>query len=155
MDRVSGNVETCHNVTSYSTSSCAFGPLVFAAPLVPLCTKMSSSSVPQTPVNSTAFPTRTLAIIKPHAVKHRLTIERRIVEAGFEIIKERQMQFDPDVDRDTLIELFERDADSLSLCVTLAGPFVCLRLTQPQGSCVGVRARTQTGGRGVEHAHGS
>ncbi|EJD41284.1 hypothetical protein AURDEDRAFT_146139 [Auricularia subglabra TFB-10046 SS5] len=70
---------------------------------------MSSAPSSPSPV------TRTLAIIKPHAVKHRLTIERRIVEAGFEIIKERQMQFDPDGDRDTLLELFGRDADSLGL----------------------------------------
>lgn len=73
------------------------------------------SSVPLSPVPSPV--TRTLAIIKAHAVKHRLTIERRIVEAGFEIIKERQMQFDPDGDRDTLLELFGRDADSLGQCV--------------------------------------
>jgi hypothetical protein len=57
--------------------------------------------------------TRTLAIIKPHALKHRLTIEPRILEAGFEIIKERMMQFDTDSDRDYLDELFGVDAISL------------------------------------------
>ncbi|KZS93556.1 nucleoside diphosphate kinase, partial [Sistotremastrum niveocremeum HHB9708] len=57
--------------------------------------------------------TRTLAIIKPHAIKHRLTIERRILDAGFEVIKERKMAFDPDGDRDYMEELFGRDADAL------------------------------------------
>lgn len=68
------------------------------------------STAPGTP-NSKK--TRTLAIIKPHALRHRLTIEPRILEAGFEIIKERMMQFDSDSDRDYLDELFGADAETL------------------------------------------
>ncbi|KIJ54419.1 hypothetical protein M422DRAFT_775529, partial [Sphaerobolus stellatus SS14] len=45
------------------------------------------------PSHPTSYPTRTVAIIKPHALPHRLDIERRITEAGFEIAKERQMMF--------------------------------------------------------------
>jgi len=57
--------------------------------------------------------TRTLAILKPHVLKHRLTIEPRIIEAGFDIVKERMMQFDSDSDRDYLDELFGADAATL------------------------------------------
>ncbi|KAH7097492.1 nucleoside diphosphate kinase [Auriculariales sp. MPI-PUGE-AT-0066] len=81
----------------------------------------SSSSTPNRspqPGTGTHTPrvpiTRTLAIIKAHALKHRLTIERSIVDAGFEIVKERQMAFDPEGSRDTLVELFGRDAHSLA-----------------------------------------
>ncbi|KAF8580105.1 nucleoside diphosphate kinase, partial [Ramaria rubella] len=49
--------------------------------------------VDSSPINAGSYPTRTLAIIKPHALPHRLDIERRITEAGFEIAKERQMMF--------------------------------------------------------------
>jgi hypothetical protein len=42
-----------------------------------------------------------------------MTIERRLVDAGFAIIKERQMQFNPDNDRDMLEELFGNDAAAL------------------------------------------
>src|ERR1700744_369260 len=63
--------------------------------------------------SSSSSKTRTLAIIKPHALKHRLTIEPRIIEAGFEIVKERMMQFDADSDRDYLDELFGPDACTL------------------------------------------
>jgi hypothetical protein len=61
------------------------------------------------PLSAASFPTRTVAIIKPHgthlptlftiiihcyiALPHRLDIERRITESGFEIAKERQMMF--------------------------------------------------------------
>ena len=44
----------------------------------------------------------------------RLTIERRLVDAGFAIVKERQMQFNPDSDRDMLEELFGNDAAALN-----------------------------------------
>ncbi|GBE85018.1 predicted protein [Sparassis crispa] len=50
--------------------------------------------------------TRTVAIIKTHALEHRFEIEHRISEAGFEIVKERQMEFDTETDPDTLFELF-------------------------------------------------
>ncbi|EJT98730.1 hypothetical protein DACRYDRAFT_96458 [Dacryopinax primogenitus] len=56
--------------------------------------------------------TRTVAILKPSAVKHRLTIEPRLIEAGFEIVKERQVEFQPD---DVALEaLFGRDGPSLA-----------------------------------------
>ncbi|PPQ65399.1 hypothetical protein CVT26_000024 [Gymnopilus dilepis] len=58
--------------------------------------------------------TRTVAIIKPHALAHRFDIERRIQEASFEIVKERQMEFDVETDPDTLYELFGQDADALA-----------------------------------------
>ena len=45
----------------------------------------------------------------------RLTIERRLVDAGFTIVKERQMQFSPDSDRDMLEELFGNDAAGLDV----------------------------------------
>ncbi|KAJ7250860.1 hypothetical protein B0H12DRAFT_1324180 [Mycena haematopus] len=57
--------------------------------------------------------TRTVAIIKHHALSHRFDIERRIQEASFEIVKERQMEFDVESDPETLYELFGEDADSL------------------------------------------
>ncbi|KZO97036.1 hypothetical protein CALVIDRAFT_536500 [Calocera viscosa TUFC12733] len=56
--------------------------------------------------------TRTIAILKPNAVKHRLTIEPRLVEAGFEIVKERQVEFQQD---DAALEdLFGRDGPWLA-----------------------------------------
>ncbi|KAJ6508775.1 hypothetical protein C8R45DRAFT_453532 [Mycena sanguinolenta] len=57
--------------------------------------------------------TRTVAIIKHHALSHRFDIERRIQEASFEIVKERQMEFDVESDPETLYELFGEDSDSL------------------------------------------
>ncbi|CAE6462843.1 unnamed protein product [Rhizoctonia solani] len=58
-------------------------------------------------------PRSTLAviIIKPHAGKHRLKIERRITEAGFEILKERKMGFH--LDGSGAVDLFGPDAPSL------------------------------------------
>lgn len=79
---------------------------------------------------------RTVGFIKHHALKHRcvsysrtgvhrrpltdgtrracrMTIERRLVDAGFTIVKERQMQFSPDSDRDILEELFGSDAAAI------------------------------------------
>ncbi|CAE6520149.1 unnamed protein product [Rhizoctonia solani] len=58
-------------------------------------------------------PRSTLAvlIIKPHAAKQRLKIERRITEAGFEILKERKMGFH--LDATGVVELFGADAPSL------------------------------------------
>ncbi|KAF8134780.1 hypothetical protein K438DRAFT_1738830 [Mycena galopus ATCC 62051] len=57
--------------------------------------------------------TRTVAIIKHHALNSRFDIERRIQEASFEIVKERQMEFDVESDPETLYELFGEDAVSL------------------------------------------
>ncbi|EIN12745.1 hypothetical protein PUNSTDRAFT_97596 [Punctularia strigosozonata HHB-11173 SS5] len=56
--------------------------------------------------------TRTVAMIKTHALHHRFDIETRISEAGFEVLKERQMEFDTDTDPETLYELFGEDAES-------------------------------------------
>ncbi|KAH7340542.1 hypothetical protein B0J17DRAFT_651767 [Rhizoctonia solani] len=58
-------------------------------------------------------PRSTLAvlIIKPHATKQRLKIEKRITEAGFEILKERKMGFH--LDGSGAVELFGPDAPSL------------------------------------------
>ncbi|KAF9497598.1 hypothetical protein BDN71DRAFT_1387274 [Pleurotus eryngii] len=58
--------------------------------------------------------TRTVAIIKTHALSHRFEVEARIQEAGFEIVKERQMVFDTETDPETLDELFGEDARSLA-----------------------------------------
>ncbi|KIJ14991.1 hypothetical protein PAXINDRAFT_169388 [Paxillus involutus ATCC 200175] len=54
--------------------------------------------------------TRTVAIIKTQALHQRLEIEPRILEANFEIVKERQMEFDPESDPETFYELFGDDA---------------------------------------------
>lgn len=54
--------------------------------------------------------TRTVAIIKTHALEQRLDIEHRLLEANFEIVKERQMEFDTETDPDTFFELFGDDA---------------------------------------------
>ncbi|KAF5382434.1 hypothetical protein D9615_002854 [Tricholomella constricta] len=70
------------------------------------------NSRPHSPSN---YPiTRTVAIIKTHALAHRFHIEPRIQEASFEIVKERQMEFDTETDPDTLYELFGEDATSFS-----------------------------------------
>ncbi|KAI0632075.1 hypothetical protein C8Q77DRAFT_1158750 [Trametes polyzona] len=59
-------------------------------------------------------PTRTVAIIKHHALNHRFDIELRISDAGFEIVKERQMEFDIETDPETLFELFGSDYESFA-----------------------------------------
>ncbi|EIW59460.1 uncharacterized protein TRAVEDRAFT_71518 [Trametes versicolor FP-101664 SS1] len=61
-----------------------------------------------------SLPTRTVAIIKHHALNHRFDIELRISDAGFEIVKERQMEFDVETDPDTLFELFGPDFESFA-----------------------------------------
>lgn len=65
-------------------------------------------------VHSVASPsaklTRTVAIIKTNALEQRLDIEHRLLEANFEIVKERQMEFDTETDPDTFLELFGDDA---------------------------------------------
>ncbi|CAE6427072.1 hypothetical protein ACGC1H_004630 [Rhizoctonia solani] len=55
--------------------------------------------------------TLALLIIKPHATKQRLKIEKRITEAGFEILKERKMGFQ--LDGSGAVEVFGPDAPSL------------------------------------------
>jgi hypothetical protein len=90
-----------------------------------------NSSTP-TPTSPFVSSTRTVAIIKPHAVDHRFEIEHRISEAKFEvrvssstvscasytavlqIVKERQMEFDMETDPDALFELFGDDARSFA-----------------------------------------
>ncbi|KAG9315495.1 hypothetical protein JVU11DRAFT_3109 [Chiua virens] len=54
--------------------------------------------------------TRAVAIIKTHALEQRLEIEPRILEANFEIVKERQMEFDTETEPETFYELFGDDA---------------------------------------------
>ena len=77
----------------------------------------SRTSSPPSVASSGSLPSRTLAVLKPHAVKHRLTIEPRILQAGFEIVKERQLQFHPD---DPLVhDLFGYEATSLKGSVLL------------------------------------
>ncbi|KAL5524642.1 hypothetical protein ACEPAF_9782 [Sanghuangporus sanghuang] len=57
--------------------------------------------------------TRTVAIIKNHALARRMEIEERIQKAGFEIVKERQMEFAQNSDQEFLRELFGKDVPSL------------------------------------------
>ncbi|KAI6017247.1 hypothetical protein PISMIDRAFT_11090 [Pisolithus microcarpus 441] len=57
---------------------------------------------------------RTVAIIKTHALQHRLDIEHRLLEAKFEIVKERPMEFDTETDPEPFYELFDSDAGFLS-----------------------------------------
>ncbi|KAH9980204.1 hypothetical protein BGW80DRAFT_1454717 [Lactifluus volemus] len=71
----------------------------------------SSTPIPGSPLVSS---TRTVAIIKPHALDHRFEIEHKITEAKFEIVKERQMEFDVESDPDTLFELFGDDSRSFT-----------------------------------------
>ncbi|KAF8231725.1 hypothetical protein L208DRAFT_43950 [Tricholoma matsutake] len=76
-----------------------------------------SSTIPALQDSSPSLPysvTRTVAIIKTHALHHRFEIERRIQEASFEIVKERQIVFDTETDPETLYELFSEDAPSLA-----------------------------------------
>ncbi|KAJ3813283.1 hypothetical protein EV368DRAFT_48698 [Lentinula lateritia] len=70
-------------------------------------------SIPSAPATPQPKITRTVAIIKHHALEHRFDIESRIQEASFEIVKERQMEFDVS-DPDTLYELFGEDAESFA-----------------------------------------
>ncbi|OAX38143.1 hypothetical protein K503DRAFT_800681 [Rhizopogon vinicolor AM-OR11-026] len=70
---------------------------------------------PQNAMHSVVSPssaklTRTVAIIKTDALEQRLDIEHRLLEANFEILKERQMEFDTETDPDTFFELFGDDA---------------------------------------------
>ncbi|KAL0570033.1 hypothetical protein V5O48_011931 [Marasmius crinis-equi] len=71
-----------------------------------------SPATPQPPATPQKL-TRTVAIIKHHALAHRFDLEPRIQEASFEIVKERQMEFDVETDPETLYELFGDDAESL------------------------------------------
>lgn len=127
----------------------------------------SSSPTPEVEYEEAApanTSTRTVAIIKNHALQHRFDIEPRILEANFEvrgllsfyrsnvklmpinfsvqIVKERQMEFDTETDPETLYELFGEDADSLAECVlTPLEPFRVF-LIQKQGPCLGIRLGT-------------
>ncbi|KAI1793417.1 hypothetical protein LXA43DRAFT_1092952 [Ganoderma leucocontextum] len=75
----------------------------------------SPNQAPGEIISSPITPTtRTVAIIKNHALQHRFEIELRISDAGFEIVKERQMEFDIDTDPDTLFELFGPDFESFA-----------------------------------------
>ncbi|TFY65662.1 hypothetical protein EVG20_g5427 [Dentipellis fragilis] len=76
--------------------------------------RSGSASPLATPKSPMMNPTRTVAIIKHHALDHRFEIEHRIAESSFEIVKERQMEFDVETDPDTLFELFGEDAASFA-----------------------------------------
>ncbi|KAF9817301.1 hypothetical protein IEO21_03561 [Rhodonia placenta] len=79
--------------------------------------EVEAPSTPVPPSRSTSYslpPTRTVAIIKAHAMDHRFDIEQRISEAGFEIVKERQMEFDIETDPDTMFELFGDEFESFA-----------------------------------------
>ncbi|KAJ3841643.1 hypothetical protein F5878DRAFT_609690 [Lentinula raphanica] len=71
------------------------------------------SSVYPAPATPQPKITRTVAIIKNHALGHRFDIESKIQEASFEIVKERQMDVDVS-DLDTLYEIFGEDAESFA-----------------------------------------
>ncbi|KAF8073700.1 hypothetical protein FPV67DRAFT_761219 [Lyophyllum atratum] len=84
-------------------------------PLSPDADPTRSPSTPASHHSPSNYPiTRTVAIIKTHALARRFDIEPRIQEASFEIVKERQMEFDTETDPDTLYELFGEDATSFS-----------------------------------------
>ncbi|KAF9519614.1 hypothetical protein BS47DRAFT_1071918 [Hydnum rufescens UP504] len=55
---------------------------------------------------------RTFAIIKPNFLHHRLNIESLLSEAGFEIIKERQIAFHPS--DESLVHIFGEEAHTLT-----------------------------------------
>ena len=84
--------------------------------------ELAPRSTPQTPTPpqiqadllTPEGPRSTIAvlIIKPHATKQRLKIEKRIVEAGFEILKERKLGFH--LDSSGVVEMFGADAPSLT-----------------------------------------
>ncbi|KAI0670852.1 hypothetical protein C8Q78DRAFT_1069581 [Trametes maxima] len=78
---------------------------------VPSSPTQAPGEIDSSPVSPS---TRTVAIIKNHALNHRFDIELRISDAGFEIVKERQMEFDVDTDPDTLFELFGSDYESFA-----------------------------------------
>ncbi|KAM5533453.1 hypothetical protein V8D89_012891 [Ganoderma adspersum] len=80
-----------------------------------MSTPSSPNQAPGEVISSPITPsTRTVAIIKHHALQHRFEIELRISDAGFEIVKERQMEFDVETDPDTLFELFGPDFESFA-----------------------------------------
>ncbi|KAF8312467.1 hypothetical protein DL93DRAFT_1305179 [Clavulina sp. PMI_390] len=54
---------------------------------------------------------RTFAVLKPAFISHRLNIETVLIEAGFDVIKERQLEFHPE--DENLGQLFAEDAESL------------------------------------------
>jgi len=97
-------------------------PVAFDRDGLRLSVEPEYQSKPQTPIPShsqEAFPSveaprssLAVLIIKPHAVKQRLKIEKRIVEAGFEIVKERKMGFH--LDSAGVVEMFAADAPSIS-----------------------------------------
>ncbi|KAG8700462.1 hypothetical protein FRC08_004690 [Ceratobasidium sp. 394] len=82
------------------------------SPIMPPKTPTSAHS--RVDINVTGAPRSSLAvlIIKPHAAKQRLKIEKRVVEAGFEIVKERKMGFH--IESPGIVEMFASDAPSLS-----------------------------------------
>jgi hypothetical protein len=64
------------------------------------------------------------------------------------------MEFDTDSDPDFLYELFGEDVNSLAESVQSSLLPSSQPLTSPpQGSCLGIRSRTTSGSRSLEHSH--
>ncbi|KAG8966943.1 hypothetical protein FRC03_011014 [Tulasnella sp. 419] len=72
---------------------------------------MAGSPNPSSSVSTPSPTTRTLAIIKNHALPHRFEIESRITSSAFEVVKERQMKFHPD--DPNVAGLFDHEGHSL------------------------------------------
>lgn len=81
-------------------------------PIPPPKTPTPPQSLTNVSVVEPLRPSLAVLIIKPHAIKQRLKIEKRIVEAGFEIEKERKMGFH--IESHGIVEMFGPDAPSLS-----------------------------------------
>ncbi|THH19193.1 hypothetical protein EW146_g1921 [Bondarzewia mesenterica] len=116
---VSGGIGTTIRYSAEKLVALSF-PLSFMSQLSPESPNASYEEAPvqslvkSPPRSPLVNPTRTVAIIKPHALEHRFDIEHRITTAGFEIVKERQMEFDVENDPDILFELFGEDASSFA-----------------------------------------
>lgn len=96
------------SVSSQSPSPA--NPIEFYEPLHERDGLPQSSNGMHSVASPSAKLTRTVAIIKTSALEQRLDIEHRLLEANFEIVKERQMEFDTETNPDTFFELFGDDA---------------------------------------------
>ncbi|KAG1822433.1 uncharacterized protein BJ212DRAFT_1476863 [Suillus subaureus] len=96
------------SVSSQSPSPA--NPIEFYEPLHERDGLPQSSNGMHSVASPSAKLTRTVAIIKTNALEQRLDIEHRLLEANFEIVKERQMEFDTETNPDTFFELFGDDA---------------------------------------------
>ncbi|KAF8340546.1 uncharacterized protein EI90DRAFT_3150888 [Cantharellus anzutake] len=85
--------------------SCLFVPQQLGSKTCP------NSLEKPSPFGMSNTPSRAFAILKPNFVQYRLNIETEIAEAGFEIVKARQIHFNPE--DESLEEVFGHDASSL------------------------------------------